>query len=50
MVNGAIRFNRDAWIFIELDPENGDNEVKLEVYNEGTQSVWNLTGVITWED
>lgn len=50
MVNGALRFNKDAWIFIKLNPETGDNEVKLEVYNEGTQRVWFLTGVITWED
>ena len=50
MVNGAIRFNKDVWFFITLDESNGDNEVKLEVYDEGTQSLWVLTGVITWED
>ena len=50
MVNGAIRFNKDIWFSIALDEENADNEVKLEIYNEDTDRIWVLTGVIAWED
>lgn len=49
MVNGAIRFNKNIWIGIALDEENGDNEVTLELdYPDGEKRV--ITGVITWED
>ena len=49
MVNGALRFNRDAWVFIEIDLDNGDNEVVLELYHPDHGKMV-LTGVITWED
>ena len=49
MVNGAIRFNKDVWVSIALDPDNGDNLVTFEV-NTPDHGKMVLTGVITWED
>lgn len=49
MVNGAIRFNKNVWVSIALDEDNGDNEVVLVLYHPDHGKMV-LTGVITWED
>ena len=49
MVNGAIRFNKDVYVAITLDEENGDNEVTL-ILQHPDYGKMVLTGSVAWED